>query len=289
MLFFIPLTMEAEIKSIGVIVFKEWRGEYSFALRIKSACENLGWNAKILTPDSFSTSFQKFDWVLTLVPTTKCLGKDFPNYLVLFDPENHYFEEKVCLKSGFCDYFGYIATFKNHTSIRSAEQLKPVRIYPNPWYPTAQYRPFQEVSPNYLFFFIGQWGNRLKDIEYKVLQKELANQYYTNFFGNPGHGVLYERVYKGEIPYTSESIQDRIFDCGVCLVLHSDIHIKHEIPSGRIFEAAAAASVIISDMNPFVKKHFGDSVLYIDHTKSGELMFAEIDAHMRWILDFFRN
>ena len=56
-----------------------------------------------------------------------------------------------------------------------------------------------------------------------------------------------------------------------------------DCPSARIFEAAAASSIIISDELPFTKKHFGDSVLYVDTTRSAEEMFRTINAHMQWI------
>jgi spore maturation protein CgeB len=57
-----------------------------------------------------------------------------------------------------------------------------------------------------------------------------------------------------------------------------------DCPSARIFEAAAASSVIISDELPFTQKHFGDSVLYVDTTQSAEEMFRTIDGHVKWIL-----
>ena len=52
---------------------------------------------------------------------------------------------------------------------------------------------------------------------------------------------------------------------------------------GRIFEAAAASTVIISDENSFVKEHFGDSVYYIDVTLSPEEIFRQIVDRMEAI------
>ena len=66
-------------------------------------------------------------------------------------------------------------------------------------------------------------------------------------------------------------------------MLHSESHHKYKIPSGRIFEAVAASAVVITDRNPFVMEHFGDSLLYIDQTLSGDEMFNQIDAHVMWI------
>jgi spore maturation protein CgeB len=63
--------------------------------------------------------------------------------------------------------------------------------------------------------------------------------------------------------------------------MHRDTHLKAGAPSGRIFEAAAAAAVIISDKHPFVEKEFKNSVLYVDQTRDD--LFEQIDTHMRWI------
>jgi phosphoglycerol transferase len=71
---------------------------------------------------------------------------------------------------------------------------------------------------------------------------------------------------------------------GVALVLHSGSHLRSHTITSRIFEAAAASCVIICDEHKFVKDNFGDSVLYIDVTKSPEEIFKQIDTHMQWIL-----
>ena len=275
--------LESKSRSIGILVNSNWTGEYSFAYRIESAGKNLGWDVTILDSNQDTYSQRKFDWILTLIPdsATKTSYSDSPNYLVLFDPVNHYFDETFCLSENFSKYHGYLKTFEAPIILKN-EIKKP--IYPFPWYPSVQYRPYKECIPKKIFYFVGQWGNRCHDIKHKVLQSLLSQQDYSCFFGNPEMGCLYKDVYKGEIPYGAETIQDHIFKLGVSLVLHSDIHIAHKIPSGRIFEAAGSSSVIISDMNPFIKENFGDSVLYVDQTASGEEMFAQIDAHMHWIL-----
>lgn len=68
---------------------------------------------------------------------------------------------------------------------------------------------------------------------------------------------------------------------GISLVLHNGGHLQNKAPSGRIFEAAAAAAVIISDEHAFVKREFKNSVLYIDHRKFD--LFSQIEKHMQWI------
>lgn len=69
------------------------------------------------------------------------------------------------------------------------------------------------------------------------------------------------------------------------LLLHSQQHLEGGAPTGRIFEAAAANTVIISDKHPFIMQQFGDNVLYIDMEQTGEEIFAEIDSHIQWVKD----
>lgn len=70
---------------------------------------------------------------------------------------------------------------------------------------------------------------------------------------------------------------------GVTLILHAPDHFLGQTPTGRIFEACAASTVIISDRHPFLEKHFSNSILYIDQEKPSEELYLQIDAHMRWI------
>ena len=72
-------------------------------------------------------------------------------------------------------------------------------------------------------------------------------------------------------------------ECGIVLVLHSDKHLKGNAPTGRIFEAAAAGCVVISDRHPFVIQEFGDAVLYIDQEGAPEAICQQIQDHLTWI------
>ena len=88
---------------------------------------------------------------------------------------------------------------------------------------------------------------------------------------------------KGMLPFDGISIRKAIQEAGIALVLHSSRHLGIGAPSARVFEAAAASAVIISDMHPFIMREFGGSVLYVDHRKNGEEMFKQIKSHMEWI------
>lgn len=268
-------------RRICLIINDEFRGEREFAQRVKIACKNLNWELKICDKFPSERISRHYHWILTLVP--KVLPYTLSNnYLVLFDPIHHYFEPNGDLHKNFFNYCGYLATYQNTERLSKELASRGQALYPKPWYPTSYYRPYQKVSPTRLFYFLAVWGNRAST-RYLTLQNKLAQTDYANLFGRPEDGKDYGDAFRGAIKYDGKSVIECIGQAGVCLVLHSHAHLQHGIPSGRIFEALAASAVIISDLNPFVIEYFGDSVLYIDESVSGEEMFEQIDAHMMWI------
>jgi hypothetical protein len=78
------------------------------------------------------------------------------------------------------------------------------------------------------------------------------------------------KSYVGPIPFDGESVVRLIHMSGISLVLSSPAHRESEMMSCRIFESAAAGAVIICDENPFARRHFGDSLLYIDPSLPAE-------------------
>lgn len=90
--------------------------------------------------------------------------------------------------------------------------------------------------------------------------------------------------YYGEIPFDGTSLLKEINNCGVCLVLSSVFHWEGGAISSRLYEACAGGAVIISDDNSFVRKYFGNSILYIDFSPNApEKIFEQIRQHMKWI------
>lgn len=269
-------------RSIGIIVHEKWRGEREFAERVRVACERLNWTAKIYFAQNFKDKKHVHDWFLTLVPIKNCCERH-NNYLVLFSPELLLFDKTGHLRKDYKNYTGYLSAYANTELLLEDLGGDNQLLYPKPWYPTVQHRDYQRIDPKFLFYSVGQWGNRVKDKKYQIMEEQLSEKDYAKFFGNPLYGKKYGPAFQGPIPFDGVSVLNRITEQGVCLVLHSDIHLNHGMPSGRIFEAASASAVIISDLHPFVLEHFGDSVLYVDQELSGEELFEQIDGHMEWI------
>lgn len=91
------------------------------------------------------------------------------------------------------------------------------------------------------------------------------------------------KSYIGPIPFDGSSVIERIAEAGIVLVLSSDAHKDAEMMSNRLFEGLAAGAVIISDENPFSRRHFGDDLLYVDTTKPAEETANDILAHVEWV------
>lgn len=53
--------------------------------------------------------------------------------------------------------------------------------------------------------------------------------------------------------------------------------------SNRLFESVSAGALVICDENPFAKKFFGDSLLYIDSRSPVEQIHADITGHLEWV------
>jgi hypothetical protein len=89
--------------------------------------------------------------------------------------------------------------------------------------------------------------------------------------------------YAGPIPFDGVSMIHAIHDAGIALVLSSPAHMAAGLMSNRLFESTAAGAVVICDGNAFARRHFGDSLLYVDTDCSVEETFRQVCAHLYWI------
>ncbi|HYL36124.1 MAG TPA: glycosyltransferase [Bryobacteraceae bacterium] len=91
------------------------------------------------------------------------------------------------------------------------------------------------------------------------------------------------KSYVGPIAFDGVSVVRLINQAGISLVLSSRAHVQSEMMSSRIFESAAAGAVVICNDNPFARRHFGDSLLYIDSTLSPQETYGQVQSHLAWI------
>lgn len=94
------------------------------------------------------------------------------------------------------------------------------------------------------------------------------------------------KCYQYSIPFDGFSILDEINQCGICLVLSSDIHRRAGAATNRTYEACAAGAVIISDDNEFMQHYFKDAALFIEYNKNNpEDTYQQIMEKYDWIIN----
>ncbi len=202
-------------------------------------------------------------------------------------------EKMICPKNAFnclIVHWGLNQVKKKYDALLSiVPENYAKKAFPNesifPFYFSVPSTKFNDTPKTRLFFGGCIWDKYRKSIV-RNLYELLDNTGYFDLYGVKNWDG---NSYRGLIPFGEDTVLKIMEKCGVTLVIHSDNHFKNNIPTARIFEAAAASTVIISDRLPFIVENFGDSVLYIDRNKSPEEMFKQIDSHMQWILSHPRE
>ncbi len=268
---------------IGIISDAAYIGEREVGWRIKRAAEILGWEAFLDEKAGMEIKDMKgLDWVICILPFNRNLNASCPNYLAVFHPLN-FLDEECRLNSLYEDYDGYLLSIKPTESFDSRFKSKNKMFFSTIFYPTVPPFPYMRVPLNNLVTTMPKWGNRINSAKFRALYKILNKSGFTKFYGSEPCFKFIEEGYLGCIPFDGVSMIRALQQHGIVLIIHSDMHNKNGIPSSRIFEAAAASTVIISDENPFVKKHFGDAVFYIDTSLPPKEIFMQIENHMDFI------
>ncbi len=265
---------------IGIISDSKYCGERELGWRIKIAAENLGWVAFLDEHrGSDLKKIKNLDWVICLIPDNRRFYHNSSQFLTVFHPFN-YLEPEGTLRPFYEKYDGYLLTIKQPDAFERSFQSKNRRLFSLPFYPSLQYVEYKEVALDSLMTMIPVWGDRLIDEKFKKVYKALSREGFTKFYGIHPNSDIIENGYMGKIPFDGTSVIDILQKHGIVLIFHSQIHNQEEIPSSRIFEAAAASTVIISDTNGFVKKHFGDTVFYVDTSLPAEDIYLQIKNHV---------
>jgi glycosyltransferase involved in cell wall biosynthesis len=197
----------------------------------------------------------------------------------------YYFWKNIGDYDGYIDAgyrYGWLTKFdlSQYTSQPLAETvLKPIME----GYPSVYATNFIPLEYKKLFYCGDNSDNLRNSPKYKVIMSELEKKGYFQVFGPPDRWQYLTNAYKGFVASDGVALLKKMQDNGISLILHSKENLRDSIPTGRIFEAAAASTVIISDANKFIKDEFGNCVLYIDVKKPAYDIVAQIDTHMSWI------
>lgn len=162
------------------------------------------------------------------------------------------------------------------------------------WYPTLEItEDNSKPQNNKLFYSMGSlWDARRESDKYFEFTKKIAHMGIADIYGKKLFGATNIKLadvlgdaYKGRIKGDNYKFLNVNKEYIGSLISHSDLHLKSGIPSGKIFESVSIRRGVISDNHPWIMKHFGDSVFYVDmiNLDAGEIA-KQIAEHHAWML-----
>ena len=266
-------------------------GEVQAVQRLTKAASNLGWEWAIVEcldkqPDYVSQL--KPNFVVSLRAEISPVPGAV-HLLYLHAPMFMYVNKEGVFRNkdypNVLKYDGFLSVVPDAEPIRLAyETLNHKPFYNVHTVFSVQTTDFKDTPKTRLCHWGCIWDKARGSEHYQRFYQLLDQTGYFDLYGHPSSWVKMNLTsYRGLLPVDDHTVVDTIANCGIALVLHSHEHIKGAVPTSRIFEAAAASAVIICDHHPFVEREFGDSVLYVDPNQDPEKVFAQIDAHIKWV------
>jgi glycosyltransferase involved in cell wall biosynthesis len=178
------------------------------------------------------------------------------------------------------DYDGYLIYGEDSSWFESSIDSNKI-ISGN--YIGAIKKDFAPRLRNYLVYSGSNWDPKRGSDHYRKIFELLDKKKYFYAYGEKFAWKFLKNSYKG-YDDSPDSFSEKLSEAGISLTLHGKYHWQNNEPSSaRIFEAAAAGNVIISDNLPIIMKMFGDSIFYIDPTKDPEIVAKEIDDIVQWV------
>lgn len=259
--------------------------ERELALRMATSVANLGWDGAIVSRSAEIDAMNP-DAVLCLHPQITPKLTAHPWLACYWNPP-------ALLKAGSdlarihgqafeLTYDAYLvsgSTLEAHL----AHLMQPLRRNP-PTLPFHVSSPKSNLAPNLgsqsrLFYVGSNWDGR----RYPMLLRQLSEAGVLALHGTQERWSHLLESYQGPLPFDGQSVIRAAHHWGMGLCLHLPHHRTDGVPNMRVFELAAAGAVIITDHHPFIRKWFGDTVLYIDLSEGEEEAATQILERISWV------
>lgn len=146
---------------------------------------------------------------------------------------------------------------------------------------TPDFGPARSLPSEPAIFYAGiHWdGSRHGEI-FRALDTHVSLRLY-----GPPTAWANHHAYRGSLPFDGVSIVEAIRDAGIALCLHKSAHRRANCPTMRLFEAAAAGALIITDDFEFPRYWLRDSVLYVKADSAPNMVVRQILSHLEWARD----
>lgn len=207
----------------------------------------------------------------------------YPTYGLIHEPRRDFvnnFEEKFRNVLTYDGYFTISDVLTEFLTDLNYAMKKPNHIgfYYNTCFDPGPAAP-PRLDPAVITYFGTNWDGRRRDF-FKRLSKRKGVAIH-----GPQHSWRHisRAAYGGPMPFDGRSVLAKYWQNGVGLCLYSEHHLRDDVVSNRIFEIAAAGAVSITADMPWVRRYFGDTVLYVDQGLDNAALVDEILARAEWI------
>ncbi len=242
--------------------FPNWRNtaELEFVRRLKLCAERLSIDAHVVEcSDDVLTSGAEFLISLheaspKLTPVTTLGAMWNPPSGIRPDPTRCDF---VASYDGYLSASPSVSRLINEQAQRFAGPPKPVAAFR--FFPTSP-SMIAEASTHESLAYLGvHWDGA----RHGNLLDGLAAEDLVSLYGPQTAWQHAGSAYRGTIPFDGVSVIRRLAEHGIVLCLHREPHVAEDTPSMRLFEAASAGCLILSDAIPFAQETFGSSIFIL--------------------------
>ena len=282
------------VRMIAIIVPNFYSAEQQAINFICKAANNLGIDCSVFSYDDNSNFLQEYKAFISLVNPNIVINygseisffKDKHDYFTLGianidrvrntkNKEWFSFYDKLLISGKDISWFKDI--FKNYDKI---DDDKIIEFYNSPPQSSSFFEPRKREK---LFYPGSNWDSTRKSDHYKKIFTLLDDKEYLQVYGPADRWNFLKNSYKGA-DYSLDGFLKKMQNAGVTLVLQNIKHLKANNPAAlRVFEAASAGNVIISDRMKFYEEEFGDCIFYIDPSEEPQKVVNKIDNIMQWV------
>lgn len=142
------------------------------------------------------------------------------------------------------------------------------------FYPSCQ--EFDVETPDASRLSLAYVGIHWDGNRHDHLIRALADKVDLNIYGPPNAWKHLPHNYRGIIPFDGQSLVRTLNKHGAVLAIHKQEHRAEDTPSMRVFEAVAARCLVITEPLKPIVDIFGDSPIYLDHSKNPDQTAADI-------------
>jgi glycosyltransferase involved in cell wall biosynthesis len=273
-----------------ILVFNPFIDKFSaeteISKRISIAAQNLGWKIQETSSPNEVNEFNP-DFVLMLhFNTPKLFG--YPTYGCMWNPPvffKKYGDSIGQPETPVKNILSYDAYLSSGGEIDSwlDKTLQNTRktYFTAPFYTSCNRCSY--TPPDLSNLSLTYVGTNWDGFRFKQLFKNLDSYEFMKVYGPQSGWQFLKKSYRGSLPFDGTSVLDTLNRSGAGLCLHKKEHCAAEIPSMRIFETVSSGAVAICGEHPFIRKNFGDLVLYLEENLSPREQCEQISDYINWI------